>query len=86
MNTLDRALSDPQVLHRQMVLPLDDGRGHRISVAGNPIKFTGEVPPPDRYPPTLGEDNARVLADVLQWDAARIAALVEAGVLKAAAA
>ena len=86
VNTLDRALSDPQVLHRQMVLPLDDGRGHRISVAGNPIKFTGEVPPPDRYPPTLGEDNARVLADVLHWDAARVAALVEAGVLKAAAA
>lgn len=86
VNTLDRALRDAQVQHRQMVLPLDDGRGHRIEVAGNPIKFTGEAPGPDRYPPRLGEDNAHVLRDVLQWDAARIAALVEAGVLKPSAA
>jgi crotonobetainyl-CoA:carnitine CoA-transferase CaiB-like acyl-CoA transferase len=52
----------------------------------NGLIGTGETPPPDRYPPTLGEDNARVLADVLQWDCARIAALVDAGVLKAATA
>ena len=82
VNTLDRALSDPQVLHRQMVLPLDDGRGHQISVAGNPIKFVGEASARSTYPPTLGADGASVLAEVLQWDAQRIAAMFQAGVLK----
>jgi crotonobetainyl-CoA:carnitine CoA-transferase CaiB-like acyl-CoA transferase len=86
VNTLDRALSDPQVVHRQMVLPLDDGRGHRIAVAGNPIKFVDEAPAPNRYPPQLGEDSTRVLAEVLQWDAQRIANLVDTGVLKMPAA
>ena len=81
VNTLDR-LSDPQVLRRQMVLPLDDGRGHQISVAGNPIKFVGEASARSTYPPTLGADGASVLAEVLQWDAQRIAAMFQAGVLK----
>jgi crotonobetainyl-CoA:carnitine CoA-transferase CaiB-like acyl-CoA transferase len=65
-----------------MVLPLDDGHGHRIEVAGNPIKFTGEPAVTNTYPPALGEHSTRVLADVLQWDAQRIEALFAAGVLK----
>ncbi|MBC7779475.1 MAG: CoA transferase [Proteobacteria bacterium] len=84
VNTLDKALADPQVAHRQMVLPLDDGRGHRIAVAGNPIRFADQPRALDAYPPTLGEHSAAVLAEVLQWDAQRIAQLVAAGVLKTA--
>jgi CoA:oxalate CoA-transferase len=85
VNTLDRALTDAQVVHRQMVLPLEDAHGHRIAVAGTPIKFVGEAPPPSTYPPALGEHSASVLAEVLDWDAGRIDALFAAGVLKAPA-
>ena len=86
VNTLDRALTDTQVVHRQMVLPLEDGHGHRIRVAGNPIKFVGEQAPAHHYPPGLGEHSAAVLAEVLDWDAERIDALFACGVLKAPAA
>jgi crotonobetainyl-CoA:carnitine CoA-transferase CaiB-like acyl-CoA transferase len=79
---LDRALSDPQVLHRQMVLPLADARGHDIRVAGNPIRFADEAQASHRYPPALGEDGAQVIAEVLGWDDARIDSLFASGVLR----
>jgi len=82
VNTLDRALSDPQVLHRQMVLPLADERGHAIRVAGNPIRFADEASAAHRYPPALGEDGAQVVAEILGWDRARIDALFADGVLR----
>jgi len=82
VNTLDRALSDPQVLHRQMVLPLADERGHEIRVAGNPIRFADEGHAAHRYPPALGEDGAQVIAEVLGWDRSRIEALFGDGVLR----
>ena len=82
VNTLDRALSDPQVLHRQMVLPLADARGHDIRVAGNPIRFADEAQASHRYPPALGEDGAQVIAEVLGWDDARIDSLFASGVLR----
>jgi crotonobetainyl-CoA:carnitine CoA-transferase CaiB-like acyl-CoA transferase len=54
VNTVDRILGDPQVLHRGMVV----GDGVR-KLLGNPIK-TGM---PDRFrpAPTLGEHNDEVL-------------------------
>jgi CoA:oxalate CoA-transferase len=65
VNTLDRSLSDPQVLHRNMVLAMTGPHGEQLRVAGNPIKFTGEPEPDHRYPPMLGADNRAVLSSLL---------------------
>jgi len=65
VNTLADALSDPQVIHRQMVLNLEGGGQKRASVAGNPIKFMGENEAPHRYPPALGQHSREVLTNVL---------------------
>lgn len=83
VNTLDRSLTDPQVLHRGMVLDLDGPGGEHLRVAGNPIKFHGENEPSHRYPPALGSDNEAVLAEVLKLPPDEIDALARKGVIAA---
>jgi CoA:oxalate CoA-transferase len=65
VNTLADALSDPQVVHRQMVLDLEGDGDKRARVAGNPIKFMGEEEAPHSYPPALGEHSRKVFTGVL---------------------
>ena len=65
VNTLDRSLNDPQVIHRNMVLKMTGPNGEQLRVAGNPIKFTGEPEPDHSYPPLLGADNRSVLSGLL---------------------
>jgi len=76
VNTLDRALSNAHVLHRNMVVDMSDGAGHAIRVAGNPVKFSGEPEFPPVYPPPLGRDTRSVLADVLGCSAEEITSLI----------
>ena len=65
VNDLSDALSDEQVLSRQMVLDLEGG-GNRIArVAGNPIKYRGETETSHIYPPKLGEHSREVLRGLL---------------------
>lgn len=80
VNTLDRALTDPHVQHRNMVLDLG-GEGRPVRVAGNPVKFTGEQEPAAVYPPPLGADTGSVLTRVLGWPPERVEALLKQGVL-----
>ena len=82
VNTLDRSLTDPQVLARDMVLALNDGQGHAARVAGNPVKFRDAAPALHRYPPALGADHRDVLARRLGLAEADIVALEKAGVLR----
>jgi CoA:oxalate CoA-transferase len=79
VNTLDLALANPQVQHREMVLSLDDEAGHQIRVVGNPIKFDSLDATPRQYPPRLGQDTASVLKDVLGLSAVEIEKLVAQG-------
>jgi len=79
VNTLDHSLSDPQVLHRKMVLELNGPGGEKLRVAGNPIKFSGDSEPHYSYPPTLGADNRSVLSHLLGLTDERIDALAQEG-------
>ncbi len=79
VNTLGAALSNPQIDHRDMVLNLTAGDGRRVRVAGNPIKFAEDVPPPAGFPPLLGENTREVLADVLGLDEEEIEAALSTG-------
>ena len=65
VNNLADALNDPQVLHRNMVLELENTQGDRARVAGNPIKFRDVDELPHQYPPALGGDTRTALRDVL---------------------
>jgi CoA:oxalate CoA-transferase len=82
VNTLAEALSDEQVLHRNMVIELASKSGETIRVVGNPIKFAGAAEPEPRYPPALGAHSREVLAEILGLDEAEIADYVNRGVVQ----
>jgi CoA:oxalate CoA-transferase len=84
VNPLDRAMADPQVLHRGMVLELQGEAGARIRVAGNPMKFSDTPPEEKNYPRALGADTEAVLAELLGMSGADIAALLTAKAIAAA--
>lgn len=65
VNTLDRTLTDPQVLHRDMVLTLEGSDPEeRARVVGNPLKFRRSNRQLVDYPPRLREheDEIRAIA------------------------
>ena len=81
VNTLADSLSDPQVLHRGMVLDLAGSDGDGVRVVGNPVKFAGADGADHRYPPALGEHTRGVLAAVLKLSDQEIDAYLEDGVI-----
>ncbi|HEY4163553.1 MAG TPA: CoA transferase [Dongiaceae bacterium] len=64
INNVEDAVHDPQVIARNMVLPVEDPSVAPLMVAGMPIKMSA-YPDADRRPaaPELDADRARILAD-----------------------
>jgi CoA:oxalate CoA-transferase len=79
INSVDRALADPQVRHRQMVREIADNEGAPVRLVGNPVKIAGT--PPMRFPPRLGADSLSVLTDILGLARGEIDELVGAGIV-----
>jgi len=70
MNTLDKALADPQVLARDMVVSIDHTLGGQIKQTGNPVKISTtpqEVRQKFLSPPVLGEHIDEVLGKLLGY-------------------
>ena len=65
VNTLDRAMNDPQLRHRDMIVDLSDGAGRSVRVTGNPIKYESSPAEPRHYPPALGANTTSVLRELL---------------------
>lgn len=62
VNTVDVALADPQVHHREMVVQLEGSRpGQHVRVAGNPIKYLRAGREPRDYPPARGSETREIL-------------------------
>ena len=80
INTVDKVVVQPQVQARDMIEHIDlEGLG-MMSMAGLPIKFS-ETPGAVRLPPArLGQHTAGILTQ-LGYDAARIEALADSGVV-----
>lgn len=81
VNTLADSLSDPQVLHRDMVLDLAGRDGDRVRVVGNPVKFAGADGGDHRYPPALGEHTRGILGSVLELSDQEIDGYLKDGVI-----
>ena len=83
VNTLDQVFADPQVLHRQMrvAVPYPGAQGGEIELIGNPIKYSKTPVAYDRPPPRLGEHTEEVLEELLDMEAAEIAALRQSGAI-----
>ena len=81
INTLDRALADPQVRHRDMVVELTDRDGDSVKVAGTPLKFEGRSSLEHAYPHRLGADTADILRELLDLPEDEVASLAKQGVI-----
>jgi len=83
VNNFAQALTDPQVLARDMVVSMPLESGEVVRMPGIPMKFsdTGEA----RFtaPPRVGQDSQRILSELLGYDDGRIDALCAAGAVGA---
>src|SRR5579884_868913 len=81
INTVDRALEDPQVAALGLVRTVAHPTLGPIRLTAPFVQFDGEAPAIRRPPPRLGEHTAAVLEEWLGLDAATIAQLRAAGVV-----
>lgn len=81
INTVDKVLSDPQVLTRQMVVDVDHPKCGTIQMVGNPIKSS--IAEDERYdaPPLLGQHTDEILACLLGYSKPKIEDLRREGVI-----
>jgi len=80
INDLADVFSDPQVLHRQMLLEMPHPTLKSIKQTGLPLKFSATPGGLDRHPPLLGEHNREILED-LGYSAAAVERLVEKSII-----
>jgi len=81
VNTVDRVVVDPQIVHRGMITELTSDDGRKVRVVGDPMKFSESRRDEATYPPAVGEHTSEVLKSVLKMSDAEIAALASAGVV-----
>jgi crotonobetainyl-CoA:carnitine CoA-transferase CaiB-like acyl-CoA transferase len=76
VNTLDRVMKDPQLLHRNMVVEVDHPAGGNFKCMGNPVKASGgdEV---FHHPPALGEHSEEILRGLLGYGSRKIQDLTD---------
>jgi crotonobetainyl-CoA:carnitine CoA-transferase CaiB-like acyl-CoA transferase len=79
VNTIDRALSDPQVLHRGMITEVRDADGTTVRLLGNPVKLGRSANAEHRFPPHLGQDTWTVVSELLDLSDEEIAELSASG-------
>ncbi|MBN8503039.1 MAG: CoA transferase [Burkholderiales bacterium] len=82
VNDFAAALSDPQLLARNMVIEVELPGGSKVRMPGNPVKLEGcDDPAQPSPPPRLGEHTDAVLGTLPGYDKARLASLRERGVI-----
>jgi CoA:oxalate CoA-transferase len=65
INTVDRALQNPQVAARNMLITVEDPKAGTLKLAGNPLKFSAFADVPTRSPaPALDADRAKLLREL----------------------
>ena len=82
INSLEQALTNPQIVERDMVLSLQDEEGLNARVVGNPVKMSRSDMFDHQYPPGLGEQTAEVLQDVLEVDDVELERLLGSGAVR----
>jgi crotonobetainyl-CoA:carnitine CoA-transferase CaiB-like acyl-CoA transferase len=74
INKINRVMSDPQILARQMKIELDHPTIGKLQMLGNPVKVQG-VDEKLAPPPLRGQHTAQVLAELLGYAPEQIAEL-----------
>jgi CoA:oxalate CoA-transferase len=75
INTVDKAVADPQVLSRDMVVEIDSPHVGKTKDVGSPVKVSGVDRVRYVYPPALGEHTEQILKTLLGYSADKIVGL-----------
>ena len=81
VNTLDRILSDPQVLSRNMVVAMDHPRVGKFKSVGNPIKISCSQEEEFQPPPVMGQHNECIFSGLLGYSPADLKKWKEEGII-----
>jgi crotonobetainyl-CoA:carnitine CoA-transferase CaiB-like acyl-CoA transferase len=81
INTVDMALSDPQVVARNMVVEATHRSGEKMKLIGNPIKMSASEDETFTPPPAMGEHTDRILQEILKLSPLEIKQLREKKVI-----
>lgn len=82
VNNLQEVITDPQLLHREMIQTLDHPVSGKIRQFGIPYKMSKTPGTIRRPPPLLGQHTEEVLSELLEYDAGRIARLAQEGIIR----
>jgi crotonobetainyl-CoA:carnitine CoA-transferase CaiB-like acyl-CoA transferase len=72
VNTIDKVFTDPQVLHRNMLLEVEHPTAGKVRMAGMPVKFSSTPATLRLPPPLLGQHSEAVLQSWLNMARAEI--------------
>ena len=72
VNTIDKAIEDPQIVQRNMIVETEHPLGGRLRLMGNPIKMPQCIEEDFIAPPTLGQHNDEILVELLGYSKERI--------------
>ncbi len=64
INSIDQVFSDPQVLHREMVVEVEHPKLGKLPLTGMPIKFSRTPAGIRRPPPLLGQHTGEILEEM----------------------
>jgi crotonobetainyl-CoA:carnitine CoA-transferase CaiB-like acyl-CoA transferase len=79
VNRFSQALSDPQILHRNMVVDLKHPGGRSTKGPGNPIKLSRSNEESFSAAPLVGQHTQQILSALLEYDAQKIERLRQQG-------
>lgn len=67
---LEQTFADPQIVHREMKIEMDQplAKDGKVALLGNPVKLSETPVTYRRPPPTLGQHTDEVLAELLDMD------------------
>ena len=82
VNSLSQALSDTQVLHRNMVIDLKHPNGSSTKGPGNPIKLSRSSDEIFTAAPTLGQHTDEVMTQLLNLSVEQIQQMKNQGIIK----
>ena len=81
VNTLDRILSNPQILTRNMVVEVNHPKVGKFKSVGNPIKVSRFPQETFQPPPMLGQHNESIYRDLLGYSSADLQTWKKGGII-----